>query len=50
MYINKLIRFLIIIYVNNILIISKDEARIKALKKSLIKRFKIKDLGSTEFF
>ena len=50
MYINKLIGILIIIYVNNILIIGKDKAKIKALKKSLIKKFKIKDLGLTKYF
>ena len=44
-YINKLIGILIIIYVNNILIISKNKAKIKALKKSLIRRFEIEDLG-----
>jgi len=32
------------------LIIGKDKAKIKALKKSLIRRFKIKDLGLTEYF
>jgi len=32
------------------LIISKDKAKIKALKKSLIRRFKIEDLGSVEYF
>ena len=32
------------------LIISKDKAKIKALKKSLIKRFKIEDLGPTKYF
>ena len=41
---------LIIIYINNILIISKDKAKIKALKKSLIKRFKIEDLGPAKYF
>ena len=49
-YINKLIEILIIIYINNILIISKDKAKIKALKKSLIKRFKIEDLGPVKYF
>ena len=37
-------------YVNDILIISKDKAKIKALKKSLIKKFKIKDLGFIKYF
>ena len=32
------------------LIISKDKAKIKALKKSLIKRFKIEDLGPAKYF
>jgi hypothetical protein len=32
------------------LIISKDKAKIKALKKNLTKFFKIKDLGPTEYF
>jgi hypothetical protein len=32
------------------LIISKDKAKIKALKKSLKKRFKIEDLGPTKYF
>ena len=32
------------------LIISKDKAKIKALKKSLIKRFEMKDLGPTKYF
>ena len=37
-------------YINNILIISKDKAKIKVLKQSLKKRFKIDDLGPTEYF
>jgi len=45
-----LIGILIIIYINNILIISKDKAKIKALKKSLIRRFKIEDLGLIKYF
>jgi ribosomal protein S3 len=49
-YINKSIGILIIIYVNNMLIIGKDKAKIKALKKSLIRRFKIEDLGPTKYF
>jgi len=32
------------------LIISKDKAKIKALKKSLIKRFKIEDLNFIKYF
>ena len=32
------------------LIISKNKAKIKALKKYLIKRFKIKDLGPIKYF
>jgi len=31
-------------------IIGKDKAKIKALKKSLIRRFKIEDLGPAEYF
>ena len=49
-YINKLTGILIIIYINNILIIGKYKAKIKALKKNLIKRFKIEDLGPTKYF
>jgi len=49
-YINKLTEILIIIYINNILIIGKDKAKIKALKKSLTRRFKIEDLGPIEYF
>jgi len=41
---------LIFTYINNILIIGKDKAKIKALKKSLIRRFKIEDLGPIEYF
>ena len=41
---------LIVIYINNILIISKNKAKIKALKGSLIKRFKIEDLGPAKYF
>jgi len=41
---------LIVIYINNILIIGKDKAKIKTLKKSLIRRFKIEDLGPIEYF
>ena len=37
-------------YNNNILIISKDKAKIKTLKTSLIRRFKIEDLGPIEYF
>ena len=32
------------------LIISKDKAKIKALKQSLVKRFEIKDLGPVKYF
>ena len=32
------------------LIIGKDKAKIKALKKSLIKNFKTEDLDSTKYF
>jgi hypothetical protein len=32
------------------LIISKDKAKIKALKKSLKKRFKMEDLGPAKYF
>ncbi len=49
-YINKSIGIPIVIYINNMLIISKDKAKIKALKKSLKKRFKIKDLGPIKYF
>ena len=49
-YINKLTGILIIIYINNILIIGKDKAKLKALKRSLIRRFKIEDLGPIKYF
>ena len=49
-YINKLIGILIVIYINNMLIIGKDEAKIKALKKYLTRKFKIEDLGPTKYF
>ena len=49
-YINKSTEILIVIYINNILIISKNKAKIKALKKSLIKRFKIENLGPIKYF
>ena len=49
-YINKLIGILIVIYINNIFIISKDKAKIKALKRSLIRKFKIEDLGPIKYF
>ena len=32
------------------LIIGKDKAKIKALKKCLTKKFKIKDLGPAKYF
>ena len=32
------------------LIITKDKAKIKALKKSLINKFKIEDLGPIKYF
>jgi len=32
------------------LIINKDKAKIKALKKSLIRRFEIEDLGPIKYF
>ena len=48
-YINKLIGILIVIYVNNILIINKNKAKIKALKKYLTRKFKIEDLGSAKY-
>ncbi len=37
-------------YINNILIIGKDKAKIKARKKSLTRKFKIKDLGFVKYF
>ena len=37
-------------YVNNILIIGKNKAEIKALKKSLIKRFEMEDLSFIKYF
>ena len=43
-------RILIVIYINNILIISKDKAKIKALKKYLIRKFEIEDLGLIKYF
>ena len=49
-YINKLTGILIVIYINNILIIGKDKAKIKALKRSLIRRFKIEDLSPVKYF
>ena len=49
-YINKSTGILIVIYINNILIIGKDKAKIKALKRSLIKRFKMEDLGPIKYF
>jgi len=45
-----LIGILIVIYVDNMLIVSKNKAKIKALKKSLIRRFEIEDLGFIEYF
>ena len=32
------------------LIINKNKAKIKALKKCLIKKFKMEDLGPTKYF
>ena len=49
-YINKSTGILIIIYINNILIIGKDKAKIKALKRSLTRRFEIEDLGPIKYF
>ena len=49
-YINKSTGILIIIYINNMLIIGKDKAKIKALKKSLIRKFKMEDLGLVKYF
>ena len=37
-------------YVDDILIISKDKTKIEALKKSLIRKFKIEDLGLVKYF
>ena len=37
-------------YVDNILIIGKDKAKIKALKKSLIRKFKMEDLSLAKYF
>ena len=45
-----MIGILIVTYVDNMLIIGKDKAKIKALKKSLMKRFEIEDLGPTKYF
>ena len=49
-YINKLTEILIVIYINNILIIGKDKVKIKALKRSLTRRFKMEDLGPVKYF
>jgi len=45
-----LTEILIVIYINNILIIGKDKTKINTLKKSLIRKFKIKNLGPIEYF
>jgi len=37
-------------YVDNILIIGKDKAKIKDLKNSLIRKFKMEDLGFAKYF
>ena len=50
MYINKSTGILIVIYINNILIINKNKAKIRALKRSLIRRFKIEDLWPAKYF
>ncbi len=49
-YINKSTGILIVTYINDILIIGKDKAKIKALKKNLIRKFKIEDLGPAKYF
>ena len=49
-YINKSTGILIVIYINNILIIGKDKAKIKALKRSLTRKFEIEDLGPAKYF
>ena len=49
-YINKSTGILIIIYIDDMLIIGKDKAKIKALKRSLTRRFEIEDLGPTKYF
>ena len=50
MYINKETGILIVTYVDDMLIIGKDKAKIKALKKSLMQRFEIEDLGPAKYF
>jgi hypothetical protein len=49
-YINKSTGILIVTYVDDMLIIGKDKAKIKALKKSLTRRFEMEDLGPAEYF
>ena len=49
-YINKETGILIVIYIDNMLIIGKDKAKIKALKKSLMRRFEMEDLGPARYF
>ena len=41
---------MIVTYINDMLIIGKNKAKIKAVKKSLTKRFKMKDLGFAKYF
>ena len=50
MYINKETGILIVIYIDDMLIIGKDKAKIKALKKSLMRRFEMEDLGPARYF
>ena len=49
-YINKETGILIVTYVDDMLIIGKDKAKIKALKKSLMQRFEMEDLGPAKYF
>jgi hypothetical protein len=49
-YINKKTRILIVTYVDDMLIIGKDIAKVKILKKKLIKIFDIEDLGPAKYF
>jgi reverse transcriptase-like protein len=49
-YLNKETGILIITYVDDMLIIGKDKDKIRTLKKNLMKRFEIEDLGPAKYF
>ena len=49
-YINQKTGILIITYVNDILVLGKNARKIKELKRAIVSKFEIEDLGLAKYF